>query len=92
MKTEAGRHLGTDLSAPPAIAVCVESWRVHGDAELAIDDGHYPAGDTALRRDSYAVSPLARVVVHAAGEHDREHASIAIPKVSGFEIDWMVKG
>ena len=41
--------------------------------QLARHDGADAAADAALGRQADAIGPFARVVVHAAGEHDAEH-------------------
>ena len=74
MEIPAARERAADADAADAVALAVEPRRKDADAELAGEDGDDAAGDAAFRRHAHVVEPLARVVVHAAGAHDAEHA------------------
>ena len=78
MQVEIARHLVARKDAPHAVAAGVEWRRINTDAELPGQDRQDSSPDTAFRRHSHRVGPLAGKIVHPARGHDAENAFDAI--------------
>src|SRR5665811_189632 len=75
VELELARDLLADADAAHAVALRIDRRRVDADADLARDHGDDATRDTAFRRHADLIGPFARVIVHAARVHHRQHVT-----------------
>ena len=69
MEAELLNQLLNEFQRTFRIEMIINTWRVEADAHDVGDDDHETARNARLTGQPNAIGPLARVVIHAGGQH-----------------------